>query len=65
MKHRPNYKTGESYTYPDLSPYFLIFDEYVTFSEMLGAKENTSSFSQLEKIVMLGWQAEYFLTVAC
>ena len=65
MKHHPNYKTGENYAYLGLAPHFLIFDEYVAFFEMLGAKESMSLLSQLKKIVMLGRQAGYFLIVAC
>ena len=65
MKQHPNYKTGENYAYLGLAPYFLIFDEYVAFFEMLGAKESMNLLSQLKKIVMLGRQAGYFLIVAC
>lgn len=65
MKQHPNYKTGENYAYLGLTPHFLIFDEYVAFFEMLGAKESMSLLSQLKKIVMLGRQAGYFLIVAC
>ena len=43
----------------------LIFDEYVAFFEMLGAKESMNLLSELKKIVMLGRQAGYFLIVAC
>ena len=65
MKQHPNYKTGENYAYLGLAPHFLIFDEYVAFFEMLGAKESMSLLSQLKKIVMLGRQVGYFLIVAC
>ncbi|MCP8382336.1 FtsK/SpoIIIE domain-containing protein [Clostridioides difficile] len=65
MKQHPRYKTGENYAYLGLPPYFLIFDEYVAFLEMLGTKESMSLLSQLKKIVMLGRQAGYFLIVAC
>ena len=65
MKQHPNYKTGENYAYLGLVPHFLIFDEYVAFFEMLGAKESMNLLSQLKKIVMLGRQAGYFLIVAC
>lgn len=65
MKKHPNYKTGENYAYLGLAPYFLIFDEYVAFFEMLGTKESIAVLSQLKKIVMLGRQAGYFLIVAC
>ena len=60
MKQHPNYKTGENYAYLGLAPHFLIFDEYVAFFEMLGAKESMNLLSQLKKIVMLGRQAGYF-----
>lgn len=65
MKQHPKYKTGENYAYLGLAPHFLIFDEYVAFFEMLGAKESMNLLSQLKKIVMLGRQAGYFLIVAC
>ncbi len=65
MKQHSNYKTGENYAYLGLAPHFLIFDEYVAFFEMLGAKESMNLLSQLKKIVMLGRQAGYFLIVAC
>ena len=65
MKQHPNYKTGENYAYLGLAHHFLIFDEYVAFFEMLGAKESMNLLSQLKKIVMLGRQAGYFLIVAC
>ena len=65
MKQHTNYKTGENYAYLGLAPHFLIFDEYVAFFEMLGAKESMNLLSQLKKIVMLGRQAGYFLIVAC
>ena len=65
MKQHPNYKTGENYAYLGLAPHFLIFDEYVAFFEMLGAKESMNLLSQLKKIVMLGRQVGYFLIVAC
>lgn len=65
MKRHPNYKMGENYAYLGLPPWFLIFDEYVAFFEMLGTKESVGLLSQLKKIVMLGRQAGYFLIVAC
>ena len=63
MKQHKNYKTGENYAYLGLPPCFLIFDEYVAFLEMLGTKESMSLLSQLKKIVMLGRQAGYFLSL--
>lgn len=65
MKLMPCYKTGENYTYLGLAPHFLIFDEYVSFMEMLETKESVAVLSLLKKIVMLGRQAGYFLIMAC
>lgn len=65
MKLMPTYKTGENYAYLGLAPHFLIFDEYVSFMEMLETKESIAVLSLLKKIVMLGRQAGYFLILAC
>lgn len=65
MKQMPDYKTGENYAYLGLSPHFLVFDEYVAFMEMLASKENTAVLTKLKQIVMLGWQAGFFLILAC
>ncbi len=35
------YKTSENYAYLDLTPHFLVFDEYVALMEMLVSKEST------------------------
>ena len=51
--------------YLGLAPYFLIFDEYVAFMEMLTTKENVAVLNKLKQIVMLGRQAGYFLILAC
>ena len=61
MKLMKNYKTGENYAYLGLPPHFLIFDEYVAFMEMLTTKENAAVLNKLKQIVMLGWQAGFFL----
>lgn len=65
MKQMNGYKTGENYSYLGLPPYFLIFDEYVAFMEMLGTKENAAVLNKLKQIVMLGRQAGFFLVLAC
>ncbi|HLR69639.1 MAG TPA: FtsK/SpoIIIE domain-containing protein [Virgibacillus sp.] len=65
MKQMKGYKTGENYAYLGLSPYFLVFDEYVAFMEMLASKENTAVLTKLKQIVMLGRQAGFFLILAC
>ena len=64
MKRHPNYKTGENYAYLGLPANFLIFDEYVSFMDMLG-KESTKVVDKLKQIVMLGRQAGFFLILAC
>lgn len=58
MKRHPNYKTGENYVYLGLPANFLIFDEYVAFTDMLG-KESTKVIDKLKQIVMLGQQARF------
>lgn len=65
MKKMDGYKTGENYAYLGLPAHFLIFDEYVAFVEMLGAREREDLLSKLKKIVMLGRQAGFFLILAC
>ena len=65
MKQMNGYKTGENYSYLGLPPYFLIFDEYVAFMEMLGTKDNAAVLNKLKQIVMLGRQAGFFLVLAC
>ncbi|MEI3605378.1 FtsK/SpoIIIE domain-containing protein [Pseudogracilibacillus sp. SE30717A] len=65
MKLMEGYKTGKNYAYLGLSPYFLVFDEYVAFMEMLVSKENTAVLTKLKQIVMLGRQAGFFLILAC
>ena len=65
MKHMENYKTGENYAYLELSPHFLVFDEYVAFMEMLTNKEREDVLNKLRQIVMLGRQAGFFLILAC
>ena len=65
MKLMESYRTGENYAYLGLAPYFLIFDEYVAFMEMLTTKENAAVLNKLKQIVMLGRQAGYFLILAC
>lgn len=65
MKKMNDYKTGENYAYLGLPAYFLIFDEYVAFMEMLGNRENQEVLNKLKQIVMLGRQAGFFLILAC
>ena len=65
MKLMESYRTGENYAYLGLAPYFLIFDEYVAFMEMLTTKENAAVLNKLKQIVMLGRQAGFFLILAC
>ena len=65
MKQMKEYKTGENYAYLGLPAYFLIFDEYVAFMEMLGSKESAAVINKLKQLVMLGRQSGYFLILAC
>lgn len=43
-----NYKIGKNYVYLGFLVYFLIFDEYVVFMEMLGIKENIVVMNKLK-----------------
>ena len=65
MKRMEGYKTGENYAYLELSPQFLVFDEYVAFMEMLTSREREDVLNKLRQIVMLGRQAGFFLILAC
>lgn len=65
MKEMSEYKTGENYAYLGLAPYFLIFDEYVAYMEILSTKESSIILNKLKQIVMLGRQAGFFLILAC
>lgn len=65
MKQLEGYKTGENYAYFGLPARFLIFDEYVAFMDLLGAKESPAVISTLKQIVMLGRQSGFFLVLAC
>lgn len=47
MKQMEGYKTGENYAYLGLQPYFLIFDEYVAFMDMIG-RESTEVMSKIK-----------------
>lgn len=64
MKTMKGYKTGKNYAYLGLTPYFLVFDEYVAFMEMIG-RESLKVMSKLKQIVMLGRQSGFFLILAC
>lgn len=64
MKQMEGYKTGENYAYLGLQPYFLIFDEYVAFMDMIG-RENTEVMSKIKQIVMLGRQMGFFIILSC
>ena len=65
MKQMDNYVTGKNYAYLGLEPYFLIFDEFVAFMEMLNSKERDLVLTKLKQIVMLGRQAGFFIILAC
>ena len=41
-----------------------MFDEYVSFMEMLTSREREDVLNKLRKIVMLGRQAGFFLILA-
>ncbi len=64
MKQMEGYKTGENYAYLGLQPYFLIFDEYVAFMDMIG-RESSEVMSKIKQIVMLGRQMGFFIILSC
>lgn len=64
MKQMEGYKTGENYAYLGLQPYFLIFDEYVAFMDMIG-RESTEVMNKIKQIVMLGRQMGFFIILSC
>lgn len=67
MKRRKDYCTGKNYAYYGLRPHFLIFDEYVAFSDMIAREKKIkeSLDGQLKQILMLGRQMGYFVILAC
>src|SRR5699024_8006715 len=65
MKAMPNYQTGKNYAYYDLSPRFMIFDEYVAFMSLLNSKDSGAVLNQLKQIVIMGRQSGFFLNLAC
>ncbi len=67
IKGRSDYRTGKNYAYYGLRPHFLIFDEYVAFSDMIARDKKVKEplDSQLKQILMLGRQMGYFVILAC
>lgn len=64
MKLMPSYKTGGNYASVGMKPYFVIFDEYVAFMEMLDIKEKQQVLEDMKQLTMLGRQAGVFLILA-
>lgn len=64
MKQMEGYKTGKNYAYLKLKPYFLIFDEYVAFMDMIG-RESNEVMNKIKQIVMLGRQMGFFIILSC
>lgn len=64
MKQMEGYKTGKNYAYLGLKPYFLIFDEYVAFMDMIG-RESGEVMNKIKQIVMLGRQMGFFIILSC
>lgn len=64
MKHAIGYKTGGNYASVGMKPYFVVFDEYVAFMEMLDRKERDEVLEDMKQITMLGRQAGVFLILA-
>ncbi len=67
IKALPNYQTGKNYAYYGLAPHFLVFDEYVAFSNMIDKDRALREpfNNKLVQILMLGRQAGYFVILAC
>jgi hypothetical protein len=64
MPKQKNYKWGEDYSYYNLSPFFIIFDEAAAFVALLSKKEKDEYDSYLSKIVLEGRQAGVFMMFA-
>lgn len=65
MRRNPKYAPETSYRDFNMTPNFLIFDEYVAYLEMLPKKEWEEVISALKKIVLLGRQAGFFVILSC
>jgi len=64
MKFMSNYKTGSNYADVGMKPYFVVFDEYVAFLEMLNHKEKAEVLEDMKQLTMLGRQSGVFLILA-
>src|SRR5699024_2511439 len=64
MKKMPNYKTGGNYASVGMKPFFVIFDEYVAFMEMLDHREKQEVLEDMKQLTMLGRQMGVFLILA-
>lgn len=65
MQLQEDYAPGKNYRAYGMCAHFLIFDEYVSFMEMLPKKEWEEPISILKRIILLGRQAGYFVILAC
>lgn len=64
MKSRSDYEIGKNYADLGLPANFLIFDEYVSFMDMIG-KASKDVMDKIRQIVMLGRQSGFFVILAC
>ena len=65
MKRCADYEPGRNYRALGFQARFMIFDEYVAYLSMLQKKEAEEVISYLQKIVLLGRQAGFFVILSC
>jgi len=64
FKNMESYKWGEDYSYYNVSPYFVIFDEAAAFSALLDSKDKKEYDKYVSKIILEGRQAGIFIIFA-
>lgn len=65
MRRSPDYTPATDYRDFNMTPNFLIFDEYVAYMVMLPKKEWEEVMDVLKQIVLLGRQAGFFIILSC
>ena len=65
MKRCADYEPGKNYRVFRFPARFMVFDEYVAYLSMLPKKEAEEVISYLQKIILLGRQAGFFVVLSC
>ena len=65
MKRCADYEPGKNYRVFQFPARFMVFDEYVAYLSMLPKKEAEEVISCLQKIILLGRQAGFFVVLSC